>query len=223
MGIEKNSDPKNAGPEGPAESRGVLNRRDVLKAVSAVPAAFIPLASAKGASIGMPKTSSASAAPVAGSYKPKTLTEHEWETVRALSDLILPADERSGSATQAGVPEFIDHWLGFRGGTLLAEIRGGLTWLDMECHRLFSRDLAACSPAEQKQILDRIAYPRKAAPEDANAVAFFNKLRDLVVSGFYTSEMGIKDLPYLGNKRVAEWKGCPPDVLARLHVKYEDS
>jgi gluconate 2-dehydrogenase gamma chain len=224
MGIEKTPERKDPRPADSAESRGALNRRDVLKAVSAVPAALIPLASAKGAGhMATPKTSPVSASQVAGSYKPKTLTEHEWETVRVLSDLILPADERSGSATQAGVPEFIDDWLGFRGGTLLAEIRGGLTWLDMECHRLFSRDFAACSPAEQKQILDRIAYPRKAAPADANAVAFFNKLRDLVVSGFYTSEMGIKDLPYLGNKRVAEWKGCPPEVLARLHVKYEDS
>ena len=131
-------------------------------------------------------------------------------------DLIIPADERSGSATQAGVPEFIDDWLDFRGGHLLAEIRGGLTWLDMECNRRFNHDFADCADAERKQILDRIAYPDKAAPEDASAVAFFNQLRGLVVSGFFSSEMGVKDLPYLGNTMVAEWKGCPPEALKKL-------
>ena len=101
-------------------------------------------------------------------------------------------------------------------GDLLAEIQGGLTWLDMECNRLFNHDFADCSEAQQKQILDRIAYPAKAAPQDANAVAFFNHLRDLVVSGFFSSKMGVKDLPYLGNTMVADWEGCPPEVLSKL-------
>jgi hypothetical protein len=71
------------------------------------------------------------------------------------------------------------------------------------------------------QILDRIAYPRKAAPQDASAVAFFNDLRDLVVSGFFSSKMGVKDLPYLGNTMVADWQGCPPEVLAKLGLEPE--
>ena len=107
----------------------------------------------------------------------------------------------------------------FKGGTLLAQIRGGLTWLDMECNRLFSHDFVDCTPAQQKQLLDRIAYPKTAAPEDSNAVAFFTELRNLVVSGFFSSKMGIADLPYLGNTMVAEWKGCPPEVLAKLGLK----
>lgn len=218
-------EPRNPNPE----SRGSLKRRDVLKAITAVPAALVPLASAAqqqphpaakaaGASTApaIPQSGTKSAA---HAYQPKALNPHEWKTLHALSDLIIPADERSGSATQAGVPEFIDDTLDLRKGNLLAEIRGGLVWLDIECGRQFSRDFIGCSAEQQKQILDRVAYPKKAAPEDANGVAFFSQLRNLVVSGFFSSAIGIKDLPYLGNQMVAEWDGCPPEVLAKLGLE----
>ncbi len=203
---------------------GGLNRRDLLKVIgAAVPGALMGPAGVAAESMKMPKPSGAAAAEgQATAFKLQVLTEHEWKTVRLLSDLILPADDRSGSASQAGVPEFIDDWLALRGGNLLAEIRGGLTWLDLECNRLFQHDFADCSAEQHKQVLDRIAYPKKAAPQDSNAVAFFNQLRDLVVNGFYTSKEGIKDLPYLGNQMVAEWNGCPPEVLAKLGVSYDE-
>jgi len=95
------------------------------------------------------------------SEHPKALNPHEWKMLRILSDMIIPADDRSGSATQAGVPEFIDDWLNLKRGTLLDQIRGGLTWLDMQSNRSFNYDFADCSTARQKQILDRIAYPKK--------------------------------------------------------------
>lgn len=196
-------------------------RRALLKALTAVPAAvLVPLSPAQaaerhGASAHTPAPSSATPA----AYKRKVLNDHEWKTIRVLSDMIIPVDARSGGATEAGVPEFIDDWVDFRRGTILAEIRGGLTWLDMECNRLFNHDFADCSETQQKQILDRIAFPPKAAPEDANAVAFFNHLRDLVVSGFFSSQIGVKDLPYLGNTMVADWQGCPPEVLAKLGLE----
>lgn len=198
--------------------KGYLNRRDVLKAMTVLPAAaLVPLSSAAGEAQ-KPKMAPA-AGQAAATYQRKVLDDHEWKTVRALSDLIIPADDRSGSATDAGVPEFIDDWLDFKGDRLQAQIRGGLTWLDLECNRLFTHDFVDCSAEQQKQILDRIAYPKKAAPEDANAVAFFNELRDLVVGGFFSSKMGVKDLPYLGNTMVADWEGCPADVIAKLGVK----
>jgi gluconate 2-dehydrogenase subunit 3-like protein len=202
---------------------GGLNRRDLLKVIgAAVPGALLVPAGVAAESMKMPKPAGVAVAEgQAAASKLQALTEHEGKTVRLLSDLILPADDRSGSASEAGVPEFIDDWLGFRGGNLLAEIRGGLTWLDVECNRLFQHDFVDCPVEQQRQILDRIAYPKKAAPQDSNAVAFFNQLRDLVVNGFYTSKEGIKDLPYLGNQMVAEWKGCPPEVLAKLGVSYE--
>jgi len=204
---------------------GGLNRRDLLKVIgAAVPGALMAPTGVAAESMKMTKPPSAAVAEgQAAASKLQVLTEHEWKTVRLLSDLILPADDRSGSASEAGVPAFIDDWLAFRGGNLLAEIRGGFTWLDLECNRLFQHDFVDCPAEQQKQILDRIAYPKKAAPEDANAVAFFNQLRDLVVNGFYTSKEGIKDLPYLGNQMVAEWKGCPPEVLAKLGVSYNET
>ncbi|HUX09068.1 MAG TPA: gluconate 2-dehydrogenase subunit 3 family protein [Terriglobia bacterium] len=195
-----------------------FERRDILKLMTSMPAAalvsVVPFASeaAKAA----PQQSPA-AGGSAGQH-PKVHNPHEWKTIRILSDLILPADARSGSATQAGVPEFIDDWLSLKRGNLLAEIRGGLTWLDLQSNRSFKYDFADCPAARQKQILDRIAYPEKAAPEDAGAVAFFNTLRDLVVSGFFTSQAGVQDLPYLGNEPQSEWKGCPAPVLVKLGV-----
>ena len=196
-------------------------RRALLKVLTAIPAsALVPVTHAAGAERkhsegGAPALSSP---PAKAAYIPKILDANEWKTICVLSDLIIPADERTGGATQAGVPEFIDAWLDLRRGDLLAEIRGGLTWLAVECNRLFNREFVDCSATQQKQILDRIAYPAKAAPRDASAVAFFNQLRDLVVNGFYSSKMGVKDLPYLGNTLLADWEGCPPDVLAKLEL-----
>ena len=194
-----------------------IKRRDMLKAFSAVPvAALVPLGTAVAAE---PKKTGSAAAQAASAYHRKVFSDHDWETIKVLSDLIIPADERSSSAVQAGVPEFIDDWLDFKGGKLKTEILGGLTWLDMECNREFGHDFVGCTATQQKKILDRIAYPEKALPEDSNYVAFFNHLRDLVVGGFFSSKEGVKDLPYLGNKVVADWKGCPPNVLTQIEEK----
>jgi hypothetical protein len=157
-------------------------------------------------------------------YRRKVFDAHQWHTVEVLCDLILPADDRSVSATKAGVPEFMDDWLDFRkredGDDMLAsQILGGLAWLDRESNRKFGKDFAAAAPAEQKQLLNRIAWPEKAAPEDHRWVTFFNRFRDLTVSGFFSSEAGIADLPYLGNKAVAEWKGCDPAVWAIIEKR----
>lgn len=199
--------------------KGELKRRDMLKVIAAAPAAaMLPSAVAYA---GMPAAGQAAQAHNS-EYKPKVFNPQEWKTIHVLSDLIIPADERSGSATQAGVPEFIDDWLDFKGGILKAQVLGGLTWLDMECNRQFNHDFVDCTAAQQKQILDRIAYPAKAAPEDANAAGFFNHMRDLVVSGFFSSKTGVKDLPYLGNKMLTEWDGCPAEVLKKLGVSYND-
>ena len=202
------------------ESRS-LGRRDMLKVLGTVPAAaLVPLAPAQ-AELPRPQPAEAAgqAAAASTAYQPKVLDPHDWKTVQVLSDIIIPADDRSGSATQAGVPEFIDDWLDFKGGEIQDAVRGGLIWLDAECNQQFNHDFVDCAWAQQKQVLDRIAYPKEAAPEDAAGVAFFNHLRDLVVSGFFSSEMGVKDLPYLGNQMVSEWNGCPPNVLAKLGVR----
>lgn len=202
-----------------AESRGSIKRRDMLRVMAAVPGAALVTLSPAPVHAAPPAAAEAAAAQAAGAYKRKILTDHEWQAVRTLSDWIIPADDRSGSATDAGVPEFIDDWLDFKGGHALDKVRGGLTWLDLECNRQFHHDFADCSKEQQKQMLDRIAYPKAAAPEDAAGVAFFNEMRDLVVSGFFSSKMGVKDLPYLGNQMLSEWNGCPDEVLAKIGLK----
>ena len=194
------------------ESR--INRRELLKAFSVVPAALIPVGTAVPAS---EKAAASGAAQAAAAYQRKVFNDHQWETIKVLSDLIIPADDRSGSATQAGVPAFIDDWLDFKGGKLKAEILGGLTWLDLESNRAFGHDFIGCGAGQQKQLLDRIAWPEKAAPEDRNYAAFFTDLRDVVASGFFSSEMGVKDLPYLGNRPANDFPGCPPDVLSAIN------
>jgi hypothetical protein len=194
---------------------GSINRRDLLKAFSVVPAVFIPAGTAVAAG---EKVAVAGAAQAAAAYQRKVFDDHQWETIKVLSDIIIPADDRSGSATQAGVPAFIDDWLDFRGGELKAEILGGLTWLDLESNRAFGHDFIGCSAGQQKKILDRIAWPEKAAPADRNYAAFFTDLRDLVASGFFSSEMGVKDLPYLGNRPANDFPGCPPNVLTAINT-----
>lgn len=155
----------------------------------------------------------------AGSYEPKHFTAHEWETVRLLVDLILPKDERSGSATDAGVPEFMDFMLG-DDPDLETPVRGGLAWLDHECDDRYGKTFVAASESERSAVLDDIAWPQRASPSHAAGVAFFNSFRDLTASGFFSSKLGVQDLRYIGNTFVAEWKGCPPEALAKLGVDY---
>lgn len=152
-------------------------------------------------------------------YAPKHFTEHEWETVRVLVDLIIPRDERSGGATDAGVPEFMDFMLGDE-PDLETPVRGGLAWLDHECDDRHGKTFVACTPAERGAVLDDIAWPKRARPEHAAGVAFFNRFRDLTASGFFSSRTGVQDLRYIGNTFVAEWRGCPPEALAKLGVSY---
>lgn len=186
-----------------------VKRRDLLKAVGIAPAALIPAV-----------TLSASV-PAKQSYAPKVFSAHDWKTLCVLSDLIIPADDKSGSATQASVPEVIDDWIHVHGKSGATEIIGGMRWLDLQCNRLHGHDLIDCTADQQRAMLDRIAYPAKAAPEDSQAVAFFNHLRDLVVGSFYSSKMGIKDIAYVGNRMVPEWNGCPEAVVSKLGVSYD--
>jgi hypothetical protein len=160
------------------------------------------------------------AAPTAQAFQPKFFTTSEWSTVRILVDLILPRDARSGSATEAGVPEFMDFMLTENAG-MQTPMRGGLAWLDTECRERFGKGFTDCADTERRAVLDDIAWPARARPELSHGVAFFSRFRDLTASGFWSSEMGIRDLRYLGNTAVAEWTGCPADQLQRLGVSYE--
>lgn len=181
------------------------------------------------------------ARPAAAVFQPKFFTPHEWATVRALADAIIPRDERSGSATDAGVPEFLDFIL--IDEPRLAEetsrqtaMRGGLAWIDLECQRRFDKTFVTCTEAEQTALLNDISAPLPQTPDVAESRgnadeppqlpalshgrAFFASFRDLVATGFWTTKMGMEDLQYLGNRYVAEWNGCPDEQLRKLGVSY---
>ena len=199
------------------EKSGV-SRRDLFQIVGSVPALAAATAGAGAAQ---------THATHAGAYQRKVFNDHDWRTVRVLCDLIVPADERSGSATQAGVPEFIDDWLDFRkqeegNDDLAAQVLGGLAWLDHESARLAGKDFAEAGAEQQKQILDRVAWPERVAAEDRRSAAFFGKFRDLTLNGFYSSKVGVADLPYLGNTAVEEWKGCDPAVWAKIEERMKN-
>lgn len=154
-------------------------------------------------------------------FEPAFFTPGEWETVRILVDLILPADDRSGSATDAGVPEFMD-FIVDDNASLQTPIRGGLAWLDGECRRQFDTSFSECSDGQRTSVLDDIAWPERAAPEHSQGVAFFNRFRDLTASGFFSSQMGVEDLQYVGNRAIPGWTGCPPEVMNHLGLSYAD-
>jgi hypothetical protein len=152
--------------------------------------------------------------------EPNFFTEHEMATITLLSDIIIPKDAVSGSATDAKVPEFIefivkdmpDHQV---------PMRGGLKWLDLHSYKKHAKAFTECSSKEQIGIVDEIAYPQKAAPALAQGVSFFNKIRDLVTTGFYTAEIGVKDLGYMGNVPNM-WAGVPDEVLKQHGLAYTE-
>ncbi len=146
-------------------------------------------------------------------------TDHEMKTITILGDIIIPRDEKSGSASDAKVPEFIEFIVKDMPAHQLP-MRGGLRWLDVHCMKRFNADFASCSSEQQTEVVDDIAFPEKARPEMYPGVAFFSLIRDLTATGFFTSEMGIKDLGYEGN-RPNQWDGVPQDVLDQYGLKYD--
>jgi hypothetical protein len=157
------------------------------------------------------------AAKTGAAYKPKFFTPHEWATVRVLVDIIIPKDERSGSATDAGVPEFMDFTMVDQPARQTA-MRGGLSWLDGETNRRFDKTFVAATDAERRLILDDVSGHGEPPPGLSHGQAFFRSFRDLTASGFWTSKMGIEDIGYIGNTLVPEWTGCPADALRKLGV-----
>jgi len=201
-----------------------IKRREMLQRIGAVPVAAgfaLSEARAERAHEHVRRGASASALESEPSER-RYFDEHEWATVGVLADLVLPADDRSGSATEAGVPAFIDYALTDdlaeprENEEMQTAVRGGLVWLDRECRTRFSRSFLECEEAQRREVLDAISWPERAAPEMSQGVAFFNLFRDLVASGYWTSEMGMDDIGYMGNTFVAEWTGCPPEVLTKL-------
>ncbi len=147
-------------------------------------------------------------------------TPHEMATISVLSDIIIPADDVSGSATEAKVPEFIEFIVKDKPQNQ-TPMRGGLRWIDLQSNKLFNKSFINCNRQQQLQLVDQIAFPEKAAPEMKQGVAFFNLMRNLTATGFYTSAIGIKDIGYVGNKP-NQWNGVPDDVLKQYGMSYSE-
>ncbi len=198
-----------------------MRRREALGLIALLPVAATLNCDSSGTARARQsaETAVAAAAKNGAPFTPKFFTAHEWESVRVLVDLIIPRDERSGSATDAGVPEFMD-FIMMEYPRQQTAIRGGLAWIDAECDRRFGKTFAACTNAQRTNLLDDIAWPARAKPEVSQGVAFFNRFRDLTASGFWSSRMGVADLKYQGNTYVPEWTGCPDEALKKLGVHY---
>ena len=261
----------------PDVKKGV-SRRVALKVLGSVPVAVAAAPTAEAAAPpqtgptnilspapGMPAPPPVAAAK--GAYVPKFFSEGEWKAASVLADMIIPRDERSGSATDARTVEYIDEYAAYWGGRVQPRLRGGLRWLDRECSLRFDKPFVDCTDAQRREVLDLIAFPPKDEPirrpdigrsdEAARAgaagvghpekepppspetgppsrvpmeeperlagpysagIAFFSLFRDLTATGFFTSEIGIKDLGFMGNQPY-DWKGCPPEVVAKLGLK----
>ena len=204
----------------------LISRRRALTILGMVPAAAamgqVPQTQTP---VNPPATSAnpATTKTVGAPRAPRFFNKHEWATLGVLVDYIIPRDERSGSATDAKVPEYIDFLLAEKDANVNEQVQmhGGLAWIDTESRKRFGRTFLAASDAQRRQILDDIAYPQKAKPEMSYGVAFFNRLRDRTASGFFSSSIGWKDLQYIGNVFNPNYNGCPPEALAKLGVSYD--
>jgi gluconate 2-dehydrogenase gamma chain len=198
-----------------------MNRREAVQLMSVLPIA---------AALGLSKVDHAKAwqlvddarelAAEGIAFAPKYFTPAEFRTVGILADVIIPRDDRSGSATDAGVPEFMDFIMIDKPGNQ-QWMRAGLAWIDAQSATRFGKPFAGASASQREQILNDIAWPARAAATLSDGVSFFNRFRDLTSSGFWSSKMGVKDLRYIGNTFNPNWNGCPPEALAKLGVNYD--
>src|SRR5687767_6837889 len=193
-----------------------MDRRNAVKAMALMPFAISWDLTAPQIERAARVFESPSVAP----YAPQFFTAAEWLTVTMLADYVIPRDARSGSATDAKVPEYMDWLMADKEAseTTRVAMRGGLAWLDLETSERFGKTFVASTDPQRRQVLDDIAWPKKARPEMSQGVAFFNRFRDLTAGGFFSSEMGWKDVRYVGNVFNPGWSGCPPAALAKLGV-----
>ncbi|MBC7926636.1 MAG: gluconate 2-dehydrogenase subunit 3 family protein [Bryobacteraceae bacterium] len=177
-------------------------RREILKNIAmAVTLAGVPADAAQHVHHAAAEAKSAGG----GKYTPRLLNAHEFETTKRLAELIIPADEASGSAVEAGAPEFID-LIGANNEALGTEIVGGLAWLDRAMEKRGGKQFIRSTQAEQTAMLDQIAFRKNSTPELQPGIVFFDWIRRLTTDAFYTSQIGVKDVGYVGNKGMTKFE-----------------
>jgi gluconate 2-dehydrogenase gamma chain len=189
-----------------------ISRRDILRtlAFGAAAGSVLQIIPAEAAEYVHQMVHKEKAAAPAGAYTPKYFPAAQYATLTFLCDAIIPKDEKSGGAVEAGAPEFID-LLTSENPDYQLKLGGGLFWLDAACTDRYGKVFMDCNAEQKKEILDLIAF-RKNTKQDAalsQGVAFFAFLRNLTCDGFYTSKIGIADLQYIGNTSLREFPGCP--------------
>jgi gluconate 2-dehydrogenase gamma chain len=189
-----------------------ITRRDILRtlAAGAVGGSALQVIPAEAAEYAHQMVMKEKSASPAGQYTPKYFSPHQYDTLKTLCDAIIPKDDHSGGAVEAGAPEFID-LLTSENEQYAGRLGGGLMWLDNFCIDRYEKPFLGCAPEQQQKTLDSIAYRKnaKADPALSPGVAFFAFLRKMTCDGFYTSKIGIADLQYIGNTALPEFPGCP--------------
>jgi gluconate 2-dehydrogenase gamma chain len=189
-----------------------VSRRDVLRSLMvAASGSVLQMIPAQAAEYAHELVQREKAASAVGRYAPKFFSAHQYETLISLCDTIIPKDENSGGAVEAGAPEFID-LLTSENVEFQTQLGGGLMWLDNFCIDRYGKVYLECAPEQRTEVLDLIAFRRNAKEQPVlqSGVAFFAALRNMTCDGFYTSKIGIADLQYIGNTSVHEFPGCPP-------------
>jgi hypothetical protein len=223
----------------PDEERG-LTRRDAIKAAASAAAAIpvldgqadrrtggqltqqpAPAAKQAPAPVGGPRGGPWDPDlihPKPGSW-PRLLSAREIATLTVLCDTIIPADEHSPAASAVGVPAYINEVVSAPYDPQqrdLVRVRGGLAWLNSESRKRFGKPFAGLTAAERTQICDDICYLPNAKPEFQAAARFFDLVRDLSATAFYTTREGMADLKYIGNVALPKFEGPPKEVLEKL-------
>lgn len=190
-----------------------ISRRDILKSLTmgAVAGSVLRVIPLEAAEFAHHMVKAEKAAAKTGAYTPKFFSAHDYKTLQSLCQSIIPADDQSGGAIEAGAPEFID-LITSENKTYQLAFGGGIMWLDTTCADRYGAPYLESAAAQQKEILDLIAYSKNAKqdPSLGPGIEFFSLLRKFTADGFFTSEIGIKYLGYVGNKYLLEFSGCPP-------------
>ena len=190
-----------------------ISRRDILKSLTltAVGGSVLRVIPLEAAEYAHRMVRAEKATAQSHAYTPKFFSAHAYKTLQSLCQTIIPSDQEAKGAIEAGAPEFIDLLTSENKDYQIA-LGGGLMWLDNTCIDRYEKVYLECAGDQQKQILDLIAY-RKNAKDDPSlgqGVEFFGFLRKLTADGYFTSEIGIEYLGYVGNTFVSEFPGCPP-------------
>jgi hypothetical protein len=194
-----------------------ISRRDILKSltIGTFAGSVLSVIPAEAAEMAHKMVEADKAKSATGVYAPKFFSAQQYKTLQNLCQTIIPADADSGGALEAGAPEFID-LLTSENEDYQLTLGGGLMWLESTCGDRYGNDFLSCTPTQQKEILDLIAYSKNALshPEISQGIEFFALLRMLTADGFFTSKIGIQYLGYIGNTFLAEFPGCPPVLEA---------